>query len=108
MLTEEDVKRIMLEAVAEFGGDPSILTEDSGRHIASKLRARLRQRGATDADIEAIARKLIDEFVLLPGATMEFVAGAIRAISDGLGFDARLDRLPDGNALISLTPKRMH
>jgi hypothetical protein len=108
MLTEDEVKRIMLEAIAEFGGDEGTVTDENWRHIASKLRAEMRQRGATEAELELMARKMIDEFLLLPDATIDGVADASRAISDGFGFDTRFERERGGSTRINLTPKQMH
>jgi hypothetical protein len=108
MLTDDEMKQVMLEAIAEFGGDDSMVTEESWRHIASKLRAEMRQRGAGNSDYEIMARKLIDEFVLVPGASTEAVADATGAISDGFGFEARFEREPQGKLKIALTPKPMH
>jgi hypothetical protein len=106
MLTEDEVREIVTEALQEYGADLATITEESGRHVAAKMRAELSRRGADDALLESVARSLIDEFVRLPGATKELVTAVIWAVSDGFGFDARIEREPSGSVRIGLTPRR--
>jgi hypothetical protein len=108
MMSDVEVKDVLERALADLGVSPAALTGDGGSKVAASLRAYFLKAGATEAELERYARTLIDRSVSTPGATAASWAGAIRAISSGFGFDAKMVRTPDGSVAVALTPKRTH
>lgn len=107
MVNDADLELFVERAVTALG-DASVETFEQRGRIAASLCGQSRAAGGTDAQLEQVARALIDRFSFHPGTTTQAAAASIRSISRGFGFDAMIGAQPDGQRFVSLTRRRVH